>query len=142
MPGAIQVTKYIVIPESDLTWEYTRAGGPGGQHVNTTDTAVRLRFDLFNTAALNQTVKERIRTAHPGRLTSTGEFLLTCSSHRARQRNITEVSERLAEIVRAGLVAPKRRRPTKPSRAAKRRRMDGKTKRGAIKKGRGRVPEE
>ncbi|MBD89341.1 MAG: aminoacyl-tRNA hydrolase [Deltaproteobacteria bacterium] len=136
MAEPLTISRRITIPATDLTLERTRSGGPGGQHVNTTDTRIRLRFDLQGCQALRPEVKARIRRAHPSKLTSEGELLVVASAHRSQHRNIEDARERLAEIVRAALVAPKKRRPTRPTRASKERRLDAKRQRSAVKRGR------
>ncbi len=139
MPDPLPINARIVLPGDDLTYEYTRSGGPGGQHVNTSDTSVRIRFALDRCRALRDDVKARIRTAHPGRITTAGELLVSCEVHRSRHRNINDARERLAEIIKAALVPPRPRRATKPSRGAKKRRLEAKKRRGDVKKGRQKV---
>jgi ribosome-associated protein len=136
----LPISGRIIVPGNDLVIERTRAGGPGGQHVNTTDSRVRLRFDLEGTTALTRAVKKRIRAAHPSKLTSEGELLVVAASHRSQHRNIDDARSRLVQIIRAALVPPKKRRPTRPTRASKERRLDGKKRRGAVKKGRSKTP--
>lgn len=138
----IRVTERIEIPASDLTYEFARSGGPGGQHVNTTDSSVRLRFALRRTAAIGPAVKERIARARPGSLTKDGELLVTCERHRSRHMNLEEARDKLAELVREHLVPPKPRHATKPTRSSKERRLDKKSARGKTKSMRGRVNED
>lgn len=135
----IHVTPRIVIPGNELTLSYSRSGGAGGQHVNTTETRVQLRWCFEQSQAIHNAVKERIRKAHPSLVTSDGDLLLAADRHRSRKMNIDAARDRLADIVRAHLVPPKPRRPTKPSRGAKKRRMDSKTRRSGVKKLRGKV---
>lgn len=133
------VTSRLTIPAAHLTLEMSRAGGPGGQHVNKTETRVRLRFALGRCDLIHPAARERLRRAHPGKLTDGGELLLVCATHRSRQRNIEEARERLAEIVRQSLVVPKSRRPTKPTKGSKERRLKSKKQRAQIKSGRKKV---
>ncbi len=136
MPEPLFISRRITIPGADITIERTRSVGPGGQHVNTTDTRIRLRLDLKGCQTIPADVKARIRRAHPSKLTSDGELLIVASAHRSQHRNIDDARARLAELVRAALIAPKKRRPTRPTRASKERRLDAKKQRSAIKRGR------
>ena len=135
----LPITARLTIPGALLDLETSRAGGPGGQHVNKTETRVRLRLDLAAWRDLSPGARARLRAAHPGKLTDAGELLIVCASHRSRLRNIEEARERLAAIVRASLAAPKKRRPTKPTRGSKERRIKKKKARGAVKAGRQKV---
>ena len=134
----LRVTSRLTISGALLSLEMSRAGGPGGQHVNKTETRVRLRFDLER-SEIHPAAKARLRRAHPGKLTESGELLLVCASHRSRQRNIVEVRERLCEIIRHALIVPKSRRATKPTKGSKERRLQSKKRRGQIKSARKRV---
>ena len=134
----IRVNDSITIPESDLSFAYTRSSGPGGQHVNTTDTAVQLRYDLTNSTVLPGSVKHRLRALAGRRLGADGCLLITSQQHRSRQRNVEDACERLAGLIREAAIPPKRRRPTRPSAAAKERRIQGKKKRSIVKRHRGR----
>jgi ribosome-associated protein len=139
MIEALRISDNLEIPKEDLSYETMRSGGPGGQHANTSDTRVRLRFDLEGCKVLNRAVKNRIRTLHSGRLTSEGELLLTVSTNRSQRRNLELAREKLAEIISDALVAPKKRKPTRPGRGARERRLSSKHHRSKIKKNRGRV---
>ena len=139
MPGPIPIRPGLEIPESDLTWSFSRSGGPGGQHVNTTDTRARLHFALTTCAVLTNPQKNRLREAHPSWINTDGDVVISSGENRSRLRNIEIVEQRLADAVRACLNPPKRRKKTRPSRAAKKRRLDSKKKRGQVKKNRGKV---
>jgi len=139
MDEPLTITDALVIPASDLSYEYSRSGGPGGQHVNTADTRVRLRFALDRCTVLSEAITQRVRGAYPGRLNAAGELTLTCDRNRSRHRNQLEVRERLCTMLRDHLRPPAKRKPTRPSRASKERRIVGKKRRGSVKKGRGRV---
>lgn len=120
------VTPTVSIPARDLSWTAARSGGPGGQHVNKTSTKVDLRFDLPGTAALTETVKHRLRALAGARMDAAGRVVLTASSSRSQSANLDDARMRLANLIRAALVVPKRRRKTKPSKGAVRRRLEGK----------------
>jgi ribosome-associated protein len=138
---AIQVTRSIAIDDSELIETTTRAGGPGGQHVNTTDSAVILKFDVANSSSLPEVVKTRIAALAGSRMTREGVLVLRAEGFRSQVMNREEVRERLIELIREATFVPKKRRPTKPSKAAKARRVDSKVKRSAVKAGRGKVRE-
>ncbi len=131
---AISVPGGPTIPSSNLRAETFRSGGPGGQHANTSDTAVRLRFDLAGCAVLNPGVKRRIRADMPSNITDDGELLLVCSSNRSQKQNFDDVRQRLAQVISRNLQPPKRRRATRPTRGSQRRRVEGKKQRGNTKK--------
>ncbi len=139
---AIPITRSITIDDSELIESTTRAGGPGGQHVNTTDSAVILRFDVGNSPGLPLAVKNRIAVLAGSRLTRDGVLVLRSEGSRSQLLNRTEVRERLIALIREATIVPKARRPTKPSEAAKARRVDTKKVRSGVKAGRGRVSED
>lgn len=125
-----------VVPDSDLTWRFSRASGPGGQHVNTTDTRVQLVLDLAGSQAFPARLKERLL----GRLGP--QVTVVAAEHRSQLRNRQAAEERLTAILEQALRPPPRKRvPTKPSRRAKQRRLDEKKRRGEIKRLRGRPPD-
>jgi ribosome-associated protein len=135
----LSITPNLTISGSDLEVELSRSGGAGGQHVNKTETRVRLRFKLDACAVLFDEVKERIRKAHPSQVTTEGELLIVCASHRSQHRNLEEARERLAAIIKNALRRPKKRKSTRPSRASKERRLESKRQRSSVKKKRQKV---
>ena len=139
--AAIPVTRSIAIDSDELEESFTRSGGAGGQHVNTTDSAVQLRFDVANSPNLPDAVKHRLATLAGTRMTRDGVLVLRSEGSRSQLLNRQEVRERLVALIAEAAIVPKRRRPTKPSRSAKAKRVEGKVKRGAIKAGRGKVTE-
>jgi len=137
--AAIPITRSISIDSDELEESFTRAGGPGGQHVNTTDSAVLLRFDVGASPSLPDAVKNRLAVLAGSRMTRDGVLVLRSEGARSQLLNRQDVRERLIALIRAATVVPKRRRPTKPSKAAKAKRLDGKTKRSTVKSLRGKV---
>ncbi len=128
----------LVVPAADLTERFSRASGPGGQGVNTTDSRVQLSLDLAATSALTDSQRERaLRSLRP-RLTGT-TLAVEASEHRSQRRNRGAARERLAALLREALAPPPpRRRPTKRTRASQVRRLDAKRRRAEIKRGRSR----
>ncbi len=139
MPDDLAITSRIVIPGSDLEVSYSRAGGPGGQKVNKTESRVQLSFDFEDCEALTFGVKARVRASWGSRITRDGRMVLACDTHRERSRNLAEARARLAAMIRGCLEPPRPRRATKPSLAARRRRLEGKKQRGKVKQLRGKV---
>jgi ribosome-associated protein len=128
----------VEIPDGDLEVSFVRAGGPGGQNVNKVASAVQLRFDLAGTAVLPYAVKQRLRALAGRRVTDDGALLIIAREHRSQEQNRRAAEGRLIDLVTRALVEPKTRRATKPTRASRERRMDSKTRRGTVKRGRGR----
>lgn len=125
-----------VIPDAELTWRFSRSSGPGGQHVNTTDTRVQLSFDVGGSNAFPERLKQRL-LARLG-----DEVVVVASEHRSQLRNRRAAEERLAATLEEALRPPPARRvPTKPSKGAKQRRLNHKKRRGEVKRLRGRPDE-
>jgi ribosome-associated protein len=135
----VQITPDVTLPDQELVWSFVRASGPGGQNVNKVATAAQLRFDLAGTQSLDPAVKQRLRSLAGRRVTEDGALLIMARNHRTQEGNRREALERLADLVRRASVAPKARKPTRPTRAARQRRLDTKTQRRATKNLRGRV---
>ncbi len=133
----LQVTATLHIPEGELVESFVRASGPGGQNVNKVASAVELRFDVAQSAALPEPLRARLLARRDRRLTAGGVFVIQASRFRDQARNREDARERLAEIVRAALHVPKKRVATKPTRASKERRIASKKKRAQHKQGRG-----
>lgn len=125
----------LVVPAEELVEQFSRASGPGGQGVNTTDSRVQLRLDLATTTALDDTQRARALARLAPRLTGT-VLAVDASEHRSQRQNRTAARERLAALLREALVPPVPRRPTRPTRGSQRRRLEDKRRRAEIKQDR------
>jgi ribosome-associated protein len=124
-------------PEDELDEQFVRAGGPGGQHVDRSETAVQLRFDVAASAWLSDDAKRRLLQLAGQRADADGIVTIQARTHRSQRRNRDEARRRLADLIERALKTPKRRRKTAPSRAAKKKRLRDKRRRSETKRRRG-----
>ncbi len=133
----IQVSKSISIDENEIEEHFIRAPGPGGQKVNKTESAVQLRFNARVSPALSNAVFLRLKPLAGRRMTRDGVIVITANRFRTQEQNRRDAMDRLIALIRKAAVPPKYRRPTKPSKGAKQRRLDSKRRQSDIKKIRG-----
>ena len=134
----LEIAPGFALPEEELVERFVRSSGPGGQNVNKVATAVELRFDIAGSPSLPEAVRARLLARRDRRLTAEGVLVISAQRFRTQERNREDARERLAAFVEAGRHAPKPRVATRPSRAAKQRRLEAKRERSTIKQGRAR----
>jgi len=130
----IRITGTVSIDEDELSEAFVRSSGPGGQNVNKVSTAVELRFDVRASPSLSEPVKIRLERLGGHRMTKDGVLIIQADRFRTQEANRKDARERLVELIGAATVAPKKRIKTKPTRASKERRVEGKKKRSTVKK--------
>jgi ribosome-associated protein len=130
----IRVTDQISIDESEIEESFVRSSGPGGQNVNKLSTAVQLRFDVRRSPSLPNDVAIRLMRLAGNRMTKDGVLVIIAQNHRTQERNRAEARERLTDLIAAAAVKPVPRRATKPTKASRQKRLEGKKHRSVIKR--------
>jgi ribosome-associated protein len=130
----IQITDLIKIEESELQYDFVRASGPGGQNVNKVASAVQLRFDIWNSPSLAQAVKERLVQIAGSRVSNEGILIIEANRYRTQEQNRQDAFQRLVRSIGLAARPPKQRKKTRPTRLSKERRLEGKRRRGEIKR--------
>jgi len=138
----IFVTPNIFLADHELQFTAIRASGPGGQHVNTTNSAVQLKFDAAQSPAISQDVFERLKSLAGQRMSIDGVIVLQASGDRSQHRNRASVQERLVALIRTASVPPRPRKKTRPSKGAVQRRLNTKARISGLKRNRRRVTGE
>ena len=142
MTDDVIISSDIAIPASELELHAIRSSGAGGQNVNKVASAIHLRFDIRQSAALPEHVKSRLLALDDRRITADGIVVIKSQEHRTRERNRQAAIDRLCELVQSVLADPKPRRKTRPSRQSQRERVESKRRRGELKKTRGKISED
>jgi ribosome-associated protein len=135
----IEITASISLNDDEVEEQFIRSPGSGGQKVNKTESAVQLRFYARKSKALSNAIYLRLKAMTGRRMTLNGDIVITANTYRTQEQNRKDAKDRLIALIREAAIPPKRRRETKPSKTAKAKRVDTKTKRGDVKKGRGRI---
>jgi ribosome-associated protein len=141
MFSMLTITPSLVIPDDEFTWTYVRAGGPGGQNVNKVSSKAVMRWNVLASPSIPADVKARFQQREGGRITSTGDILITSQRFRDQERNRQDCLEKLAALLRAAATAPRRRKRTRPTKGSIEARLRAKKQRSGSKASR-RMPSE
>ncbi|MEX2291308.1 MAG: alternative ribosome rescue aminoacyl-tRNA hydrolase ArfB [Mycobacteriales bacterium] len=142
MPGPLVITPRLTVPEAELSWRFSRSSGPGGQGVNTTDSRAELSFDVARSPSLSGYLRARALERLAGRLVD-GVLTVAASEHRSQLQNREAAEQRLTQLLREAVAPPPpARRPTRPTKGSKERRLEGKRQRSQVKRGRSGQHEE
>jgi ribosome-associated protein len=130
----LEITPNLAIDENEISEEFLRASGPGGQNVNKVETAVQLRFNVLTSPSLPEWVRQRLRQLAGNRMTDEGELLIEAKRFRSQLQNREDAREQLTDLIRQATIRPKIRRKTKPTAASQRKRLERKSQRSATKR--------
>jgi ribosome-associated protein len=134
----LQVNSRITIPDDELRFSFSRSGGPGGQNVNKVASKATLHWSVVTSPSLPDDVRARFLASFPSRVTKEGDIVISSQEYRDQPKNVAACLDKLADMLRQVAVAPKKRRPTKPTKGSKVRRLNEKRLRSETKRGRGR----
>ena len=137
-----EISLQLRVPEEEFAWSFARSGGPGGQNVNKVASKAVLRWDVAKTQSLPVEIKSRLRAQQANRITSEGVLIITSQHHRDQERNRQDCLGKLRAMILRAAVAPKKRRPTRPTRGSKERRLQAKKRRAKLKTGRRAFPSD
>lgn len=133
MAESITITDTVALDAAELDYSFVRSSGPGGQNVNKVATAAQLRFDVTNSRSLPEGIKSRLRRLAGSRMTLDGVLVIFADTHRSQNRNREEALARFIDLIRRAATPPTPRKPTRPTLASKRRRLEAKSRRSEIK---------